>query len=94
VLAEIRLPRRVERDVGPVVVEQVELDLLVARAIQERLIDRPRVGLTSVGSATPPVYWDLVAFSEVSQRSASRSFLPPDFQYARSESQNSRTPSS
>ena len=43
-LAEISLDGGIERQVGPVVVEEVELDLVVARAIEQRLVVDPIVG--------------------------------------------------
>src|SRR5688572_7767341 len=43
VLAEIRLPERILCEVVAVVVEQVELDLRIARTVEEMLVERPRV---------------------------------------------------
>jgi hypothetical protein len=43
VLAEVGLPLRIERHIGPVVVEEIELNLLVTGAIEEGLIVSPRV---------------------------------------------------
>src|SRR5919109_711582 len=43
-LAEVGLPLRIQRDVGAVVIEQVELDLRVARAVEQRLVHRPGIG--------------------------------------------------
>ena len=42
--AEERLELRIERNIGAVVVEQVELDVLVAGAIEQRLVVHPVVG--------------------------------------------------
>ena len=41
---EVGLPRGVEREIGPVVVEQSQLDLLVARAVQQELVRDPEAG--------------------------------------------------
>jgi hypothetical protein len=38
-LAEVGVPRRVERHVGPVVVEQGQLDVLVAGPVEARLVE-------------------------------------------------------
>jgi hypothetical protein len=43
VLAEIRPPERILCEVVAVVVEQVELDLRIARTVEEILVERPRV---------------------------------------------------
>jgi len=41
--AEIRLPLRIERNIGAVVVEEIELDFLVAGPIEACLVHRPRI---------------------------------------------------
>ena len=53
--AEIVLPLGIEGKVGSVIVEQVELDVGVARSVHQRLVMRPGVWASIVGSSTP--FW-------------------------------------
>ena len=43
IVAEILLEARIQRHVGAVIVEQVELDLVVARAVEPGLVESPSV---------------------------------------------------
>ena len=47
--AEVLLEPRVEGDVGLVVAQQVELDVLVARALHQRVVEMPGLGWDAVG---------------------------------------------
>ena len=51
-LAEIRLPLRVGRDVGPIVVEQVELDVYYAGPGEKRVLALPGVWVDPLGMRT------------------------------------------
>jgi hypothetical protein len=44
VIAEVLLESRILVDVEAIVAEQRELDVLVARTIEQRLVEHPRVG--------------------------------------------------
>ena len=61
VLAEVLLPLRVERRVAAVAQEQVELDLVVALAVEQELVVGRAVGADEFGSFTQCVYCHLVA---------------------------------
>ena len=67
VLAEVCLPLRIERRIAAVAVEQGELDLVVARPVEQRLVDVPGVGADRLQVPTPSVYCHMVA-SQVSRR--------------------------
>src|SRR5262245_28827613 len=43
--AEPRLKRRIQRQVSPIVVEQVKLNLVVAWAVESQLVECPCVGI-------------------------------------------------
>ena len=45
----------VERQVGPIVIENVQLDIVAARPVKERLIVRPVVGRDPAGVGDPVV---------------------------------------
>ena len=48
---EVLVPSVVEREVGVIIVEQVELDRVISRAIEEDLVKRPSPMKPHVGSA-------------------------------------------
>jgi hypothetical protein len=61
VRAEVGLPRRVQRRVAAVAMEQRELDLGVPRPVEQWLVDVPVSGLIASLSQTPWVYCQMVA---------------------------------
>src|SRR5262249_23148723 len=50
---KIGVPLRIPRRIGAIIVEQLQLDGLVARAILHRLIDEPIIGTDGLGVAHP-----------------------------------------
>ncbi len=53
ILTEQRVPFVVRRDVRAIILEQVELDRVVAGTVEQRLIDRPIVGIDRVRVFAP-----------------------------------------
>ena len=80
VAAEIVLPLGIEGKVGSVIVEQVELDVGVARSVHQRLVMRPGVWAKHSRVVDAVLVLPEVALIVVNQRSASRSAAAPVFQ--------------
>ena len=75
--AEIVLPLGIEGKVGSVIVEQVELDVGVARSVHQRLVMRPGVWAKHSRVVDAVLVLPEVALIVVNQRSASRSAAAP-----------------
>ena len=95
VASKVGLPLGIQRRVGSVAVEKLDLDVLVAGSIQQKLVVEPIVWAIVSTSRTPCVYCHFVASSVSKESRRTCAFCPVfSFQYILIGFQNSYRPSS